>query len=129
MEILVNGDSLEVIGAVEFPDMVQIVRSGITLADALALEGATFTIHGSDFPTVGVQMLSQDNGNVTAIYTRPNEVAALQAELTAKEAELAESKSALENIRQAIADLGTGIPTLTKLTAFLSAVKEAIHYE
>ena len=129
MEILVNGKSLEVIGANEFPDAIQIVLNKVSLADVLAMGGSTFTIHDVDYPTVDVRMLSVDNGNVTAIFSRPNEVAALQAELAEKDAELAQSKTALESIRQAIKDLGTGVPTLTKLTAFLSAVKEAIHYE
>lgn len=43
--------------------------------------------------------------------------------------ELAEANSELDGIRSALKALGTGIPTLSKLTAFLTAVKEAIRYE
>ena len=53
----------------------------------------------------------------------------LEQQLAKKEAELETAKNEMLAIKTAIKNLGTGIPTLTKLTSFLSAVKEAIHYD
>ena len=65
-----------------------------------------------------------------------SEISALEKQLAKKEEELeeaqteiAEDKSRFDAIREAIKNLGDGIPTLTKLIAFLNAVKEAIHYD
>lgn len=64
-----------------------------------------------------------------------SEVSALEKQLAKKEeelkeaqAEIAEDESRFAAIREAIKSLGEGVPTLTKLIAFLNAVKEAIHY-
>lgn len=43
--------------------------------------------------------------------------------------ELSDKVARLTAIREAIVALGTGLPTLSKLTAFLNAVKEAIGYD
>lgn len=54
-------------------------------------------------------------------------------ELTGELAEvrvlLGDFEGRIANVREAIKGLGDGIPTLTKLIAFLNAVKESIHYD
>ena len=52
-----------------------------------------------------------------------------KTELAESEAEKEELGNRIKHVREAIITLGTGIPTLSKLLTFLSAVKEAIHYD
>ena len=49
-----------------------------------------------------------------------------ETEATRLQRELTESNTALERIREALSALGSGVPTLSKLTDFLSAVREAM---
>ena len=50
-------------------------------------------------------------------------------ELQEAQNEIQARDSILTNIKDAITALGDGIPTLSKLIAFLNAVKESIHYD
>ena len=83
----------------------------------------------SDAGAIKSMYIADDNGHLICTWTRRSDVEELRQELQEAENQIQERDSVLQRIRDAITDLGTGIPTLTKLTTFLSAVKEAIHYE
>ena len=60
--------------------------------------------------------------------TQEDRIAAARAyyeRATAEKAELVDLRGRIESIRQAVAGI-TGVPTLAKLVAFLSAVKKAL---
>ena len=68
-----------------------------------------------------------DNGQVICTWSITSELDQVKEELAETKEELREKDSVLENIREAMSEIGT-LPTLTKLMAFLNAVKEALNY-
>ena len=89
----------------------------------------TITAGGTEYSVSSLLLLAQTGVLLRAEWEMDSDLAALEKQLEKAEQEIAERDSIISRIREAIKDLGSGIPTLTKLTAFLTAVKEAIHYE
>lgn len=88
----------------------------------------TVTAGGTEYSVSALLLLAQTGVLLRAEWELDSDLAALEKQLEKAEQEIAERDSIISRIRQAIKDLGT-LPTLTKLMAFLSAVKEAIHYD
>ena len=87
----------------------------------------TVTAGGTEYSVSALLLLAQTGVLLRAEWEMDSDLAALEKQLAKAEQEIAERDSMLGRIRTAISDLGT-VPTLTKLMAFLSTVKEAIHY-
>lgn len=58
-----------------------------------------------------------------------SEAESLRAQLQTKQAELDAKSERLRRIFEALENVGNGLPTLTKLAEFLSAVREALNDE
>ena len=122
MTITINGNTATAVTAFILPDVVEITAN-MTFADALQYEGATFVIDGETFKTAGIKAVSfVEDGVVCADYFLKDDTEDMMEEYDKMD-------SALGKIRTAVKALGTGVPTLTKLIAFLDAVKAAINYE
>ena len=85
-------------------------------------------VDGAEYSVLGITTLVQTGIMLNVHWTIESEAVALEKQVEKLNKELAEDQSKFDAIREAIKNLGDGIPTLTKLIAFLNAVKEAIHY-
>ena len=120
--IQIDGVDVNVSEVFTFQDSVEIIAD-VSFSEALQYEGKTFTVGGKNYPTTAMQSLNKNGFNLTvAMYTRRSEADDLREEI-------AEKDGIIDRIRSSISDLGSGVPTLSKLKTFLEAVKEAIHYE
>lgn len=96
----------------------------------------TITADGIEYTALSINSLVQNVNLLRIEWNIDSEIAVLERQLEKAQEDLSEARDALsvlngeiDNIRQAIINLGTGVPTLSKLMAFLNAVKEAIHYD
>ena len=96
----------------------------------------TVVADGIEYSVIRLTMLILNGEYLQVEWDRVTEISVLeeqlerkQAELDEAETDLTEKNSRLSAVRDAITALGTGVPTLTKLLNFLTAVKEAIHYD
>lgn len=128
MILKINGTEYE--GEARVTEKTVDVMITAKMSDAFAWDAPiAVTVNGVEYSVNGLQMLTQNGDRIQVAWHRESDAENLERQLTEAQTELTESNSRLDAIREAIKDLGTGIPTLTKLTAFLSAVKEAIHYD
>lgn len=85
-------------------------------------------VDGAEYSVLGITTLVQNGVMLNVHWSIESEAVALEKQVEKMNKELAEDKSRFDAIREAIKSLGDGIPAITKLLAFLNAVKEAIHY-
>lgn len=129
MTILIDGNEVEVSNAAILNDVIQVIKD-MTIQEALAYEESTFEIEEITSRASGILSLSKSQrGELSVFYSRYSEVEELREELSETQEELSTARGEISTIAQAIRDLGTGVPTLSKLMTFLDAVKAAIHYE
>ena len=128
--VTINGKEYEAIMmtskdtiTVDFADLT--VLECAEIGDNPQFDGTSIT----DAASIKSLYVSEDNSHLICTWGRQADLEKVREELEEAQNEIRQRDSILQRIRDAIADLGTGIPTLTKLTAFLTAVKEAIHYE
>ena len=83
----------------------------------------------SDVASIRSIYVAEDNGHLICTWGRQGDLEKVREELQEAQNEIQARDSILTNIKDAITALGDGIPTLSKLIAFLNAVKESIHYD
>ncbi len=88
----------------------------------------TVEIGGVGYPVSKIVMLIQSNSLLQVAWERISNFVVLEEQFEEAQLKLQESYSRLDLIRTAIGNLD-GIPTLSKLVSFLSAIKEIIHYD
>ena len=96
----------------------------------------TVNVGGIEYTVKALAMIIKNDSLLQVEWEKESDIAALEKQLHEKQEELEETETKLSdrlaelgNIRSAIAELGAGVPTLSKLISFLNAVKEAIHYD
>jgi len=88
----------------------------------------TITAGKTDYAVSSLLMLAQAGVLLRAEWAMDSELSRLEKQVEQMQEQIVERDSMLDRIREALSALGSGVPTLTKLTAFLAAVKEAINY-
>lgn len=133
MTVLINDNGFNITSTV-YADVEHIwFRLPISFAEAVVFGDAptiSVTDGGIETSYDVVQMLyiKAVDGMTEVAWQFDTVERRLEKQLEEAEIELSESNNRLTAIRQAIESL-SGIPTLAKLTAFLAAIKEILHYE
>jgi hypothetical protein len=99
------------------------------MADAFAWDKTMqVNIDGAEHTVTALRSIGRYDDQVRCEWDIASEAVELASQLAAAQATINENNSRIEKIRQAIRNIGL-IPTLSELKAFLTAVKEAIHYD
>lgn len=99
------------------------------MADAFAWDKTMqVNIDGAEHTVRALRSIGRYDEQVRCEWDIASEAAELASQLAAAQATINERNERIEKIRQAISSMGL-IPTLSELRAFLTAVKEAIHYD
>ena len=88
----------------------------------------TITAGKNEYAVSSLLMLAQAGVLLRAEWAMDSELSRLEKQVEQMQEQIVERDSMLDRVREALSALGSGVPTLTKLTAFLAAVKEAINY-
>lgn len=98
------------------------------ISDAFAWDKAlTITADGTEHNVSSLVGIGRYDEQIRVEWELESETADLERQLTKAKAELNISNEKISRVKDAIAALGEGIPTLSKLREFLTAVKEAIN--
>ena len=90
------------------------------ISDAFAWDKEmTVTVDNEEYNVSSLRSIGRYDEQIRVEWECETEAARLERELS-------KSNTALERIREALSALGSGVPTLSKLTDFLSAVREAM---
>ena len=126
MNIVIDGKTYQGTGQAENNRLGVVIMASIS--DALGWDkDMVVTVDSEEYHVSALRSIGRYDEQIRVEWECETEATRLERELEEKEEELAESTGMLNRIRDALADLGTGIPTITKLMAFLNVVKEALH--
>ncbi len=127
MMIVIDGKEYNGSGQIE-GNRLSVIFMG-DMADAFQWDKTmTVVIDGAEHTVSSLRSIGRYDEQVRCEWDIASEAVELASQLAAAQATINESNGRIEKIRQAIRNIGL-IPTLSELKAFLTAVKEAIHYD
>lgn len=127
MTVTINGKDYEARNSV-YDDVEKVwFDLPITLEDAVSFgDTPEITLFGKTIEVDSIRSIERTESAVRVAWYLPSLEHRLERQLEETKAALNVSTEKISRVKDAIAALGEGIPTLSKLREFLTAVKEAI---
>lgn len=128
MTVTINGKNYETRNSV-YGDVEKVwFDLPITLEDAVSFgDTPEITLFGKAIEVDSIRSIERTESAVRVAWYLPSLEHRLERQLEETKSALNISNGKISRVKDAIAALGEGIPTLSKLREFLTAVKEAIN--